>query len=348
MEMRFGVISLIIFAFFSSSGYAAPDGKQLYAQQCESCHGQKGSGGVGVPLALPAFLDSVSNEYLEKTIRYGRPGRVMPAFTDLSSAQVASLVKYIRSWSKQKAPEETVARIKGDVQNGKKLFAKHCAACHGANGEGGKGTGVTFSRPRDLPIIAPALHNSGFLAAVNDGMIKNTLMKGRAGTPMISFLKQGLKEKDINDLVAYVRSFEKTALVKPVGNDEDEKVFRYESTSSFEDTVKSVKKAIVGANFRLIRTQFFEQGYVPKGKENQKKLIIYFCNFNMLNEALAIDPRAGLFLPCRVTIVENNGKVEVIAINPSILSKSFNNNELDKICNRMSNMYRDILEEATL
>ena len=88
------------------------------------------------------------------------------------------------------------------------LYARKCAACHGANVEGGKGTGVTFSRPRDLPVIAPALNNTGFLSAAPDMMIKTVLMNGREGTPMPSFLKQGLSEKDIDDIVAYVRSFE--------------------------------------------------------------------------------------------------------------------------------------------
>lgn len=345
--MRIGFITLILWILSGSLVQAAPDGKQLFAQHCESCHGQGGTGGVGVPLSLPAFLDSVSDDYLRKTIRNGRPGRVMPAFPDLSDAQVVRLVKYIRSWSKNKAPQFSSAHIKGNVQNGKKLFKQYCAACHGANGEGGKGTGVTFSRPRDLPIIAPALNNSGFLASVSDRMIKQTLIKGRAGTPMVSFIKQGLKEKDINDLVAYVRSFEKTKKAKKAEVVE-EAYLRYESSSNFEDTVANVKKAIVGANFRLIRIQLFEEGYVPKGKENKKKLIIYFCNFNMLNEALALDPRAGLFLPCRITVVENKGKVEVVAINPKVLSKSFNNSVLDSICDRMVETYREIIEEATL
>ncbi|MEJ2053305.1 MAG: DUF302 domain-containing protein, partial [Calditrichaceae bacterium] len=74
----------------------------------------------------------------------------------------------------------------------------------------------------------------------------------------------------------------------------------------------------------------------------------YFCNFNMLNEALAIDPRVGLFLPCRVTVVEHHGKVQVMSINPKTLSHLFNNQELDQICGRMETLYQDILEEATL
>ena len=37
-----------------SGAGAAPDGGQLFAEHCAVCHGDKGSGGVGTPLALPS------------------------------------------------------------------------------------------------------------------------------------------------------------------------------------------------------------------------------------------------------------------------------------------------------
>jgi cytochrome c oxidase cbb3-type subunit 3 len=57
--------------------------RKLYAMHCAVCHSDMGSGGVGIPLALPSFLGSVDDIFLRKTIRYDRPGRVMPAFPAL-------------------------------------------------------------------------------------------------------------------------------------------------------------------------------------------------------------------------------------------------------------------------
>jgi cytochrome c oxidase cbb3-type subunit 3 len=343
-------ILLLWFSLAAAPVAAAPDGANLYSRHCAACHGLDGSGGVGVPLALPAFLDSVPDDYLIKTIRNGRPGRVMPAFTTLTDAQVRAIVQHIRGWSKGEPAKLSSAPIRGNSGRGAKLFAQHCAACHGANGEGGHGTGVTFSRPRNLPIMPPALRNRGFLAAATDQMIKETLVNGREGTPMVSFLKQGLSESDIDDLVAYVRSFEKQLAAETERNSsEQEHPTRvYESSYSLEDTIKNVKQAAVGRNFRIIRVQYFDDGLVAKGQEDRKKVIIYFCNFRLLNEALAIDPRVGLFLPCRVTVVERDGKVQVMSINTESLSHLFNNQELDRICAEMSQMYESILEEATL
>jgi len=355
MNMRLYTLTAIVIAPLLSLGImpgasaAKPNGAQLYARNCAVCHGADGNGGVGVPLALPSFQTSVPDSYLFKTIRHGRPGRVMPAFTQLSDAQIHALVHYIRGFTSATPPKENDTAVRGDPQHGKQLFAAHCAKCHGERGQGGEGTGVTFSRPRNLPIMPPALNNPGFLAAATDHMIKRTLVHGRKGTPMASFIKQGLSEQDIDDLVAYVRSFQHHPLHPGAKQAELAKpTMVYDSPYDLKTTVENVKRAAVGRNFKLIRVQYLDQGLVPAGKENTHRVIVYFCNFNFLNQALAIDPRVGLFLPCRVTVVEHKGKVKVYAINPERLSHLFNNYELNKLCDQMHDTYRDILEEATL
>lgn len=325
------------------------DGAVLFDRYCAVCHGKEGSGGVGVPLALPAFLDNASDDYLVRTIRHGRPGRVMPAFTELTDVQVDALVKTIRSWGDGPGPVYSRQPVEGDAKRGQALFQQRCAACHGANGEGGHGTGVTFSRPRDLPIIAPALNNRGFLQAVTDQMIKRTLMEGREGTPMPSFLEQGMSEQDIDDVVAFVRSFEARAGdVRRHTLKDEPALLTAESPYDLKTTVANVKRAVIGMNYRIIREQFLEDGLVEKGQENPREVIVYFCNFKTLNDALAIDPRVGLFLPCRVTVTERNGVVTLSSINPRRLSLLFNNSELDRACDEMHGIYEEILEEATL
>lgn len=222
------------------------------------------------------------------------------------------------------------------------------APCVMAHGEGGKGTGVTFSRRRELPIIAPALKNPGFLAAASDEMIRHTLVYGREGTPMRSFLVQGLSDEDINDLVSYVRSFSR----QPVTTDQavvmDSPVLVADSPYSLAETLENLRQSIISQNFQLIRTEYLDHGLVEEGNENKRQVVIHFCNFKFLYEALAIDPRVAIFLPCQVTLAEVEGKVRVMTINPLYLSHMFNNNELDDACKQMTEVYREIIEDATL
>lgn len=345
---------LLILLFFSplsaSPLVAAPaNGEQLYRTNCSACHGIDGRGGAGVPLSLPSFLDSVSDDYIARTIALGRPGRIMPAFRSLDKKEITAIVKFMRQWSSGSSQSFNDASIKGDPVNGRQVFAKQCAVCHGDNAEGGHGTGVTKSRPRDFPIMAPALNNEGFLAAASDSMIKHIISEGREGTPMKSFSKQGMPEKDINDVVSYIRSFTgKSPQAIKIPQEELAPVLMAETDNDLDATIAAVKRAVIGKNFRVIRVQTLNAGMVSADKEDKEKIIIYFCNFKFLNDALTVDPRVGLFLPCRITVMKVDGKVRLTAINPKLLSSLFNNSELDLMCDEMHRIYADIIDEATL
>lgn len=326
--------------------HAQESGEDLFLKHCAICHGDDGDGGVGVPLNLPAFLDSVDDDYLRQTIRRGRPGRVMPGFTSLANIEVDAIVSHLRSWSDQKAPQFFSSPIRGDIEKGQKLFKENCAVCHGDKGQGGHGTGVTLSRQRELPILAPALNNAGFLASAKDELIHYTISKGREGTPMIGFAEAGLEPQEINDLVAFIRSY--------ASAHESHHPARFPPTLSvvsdenFDDTVESVRDAIIGRNFSLIREQTLEHGYFPESEQNTRQVMLYFCNFNFLFKAMNIDPRVGLFLPCRVTVAEVNGEVRIMVANPMALSQLFNNDELNEACETMRSLYLDMIEEAAL
>jgi len=348
MQIRF-ITALILSWLIVAAAYAAPDGETLYSRHCGACHGEDGKGGIGVPLSLASFQATIDDDYLRRSIRYGRPGRVMPAFTHFSDKEVDQIVKHIRGWNQGAAAKFPRTPVRGNVEHGRQLYAKHCASCHGENGGGGKGTGITLPRPRTTSIVAPALNNPGFLASASDLMIKNTLMKGREGTPMVSFIKQGLKEKDIDDIVGYVRSYAKSARAESATLlDSNSAVFTVESPYDMQTTIENLKRAAASNNYMFIREQTLSYGLVPESEEDPKQRIIYFCNFHQMNEAIVTDPRVGLFLPCRVTLVEQDGKVKMMTINPKRLSAIFNNSELNAMCDEMAQRYLTIMEEAAL
>ncbi|MCW9003836.1 MAG: DUF302 domain-containing protein, partial [Gammaproteobacteria bacterium] len=196
-------------------------------------------------------------------------------------------------------------------------------------------------------IAPPALNNQGFLNSANDMMLKDIITHGRKMTPMPAASQFNLSEKDIDNLVSYLRSFQKT-MVSGEKILEEPPALVYNSPYSFKETIENIKRAAIGMNFRLIRDQALDYGFVPAEEESQKQTMVYFCNFNFLYQALAIDPRVGMFLPCRITVTEEDGKVRAMSINPKRLSQLFNNNELDEACDQMHDTYTSILEEATL
>jgi len=323
-------------------------GETLYFENCAICHGTEGTGGMGIPLSIASFLDSASDEYLRKSIRLGRPGRIMPSFYRMSESQINDIITFIARWRKKPAPSWNNTPVKGDVATGKTLFNTHCESCHGKEGYGGHGSGLRFSRPKNLPITAPALNNQGFLNAAPDEMLHYIIKHGRSNTPMPSAKSLSLTDADINHLVRYIRSFQQPILHSNTRYREEPASLVVDSPYSFSETIDNVKRAITGSNFVHIRDQSLNFGFDTSPSKNGKQTIIYFCNFSFLNEALKIDPRVGMFLPCRITVTENNGKVQMMSINPKHLSQLFNNRELNESCDQMYDIYTGILEDASL
>jgi mono/diheme cytochrome c family protein len=187
----------------------AIDGATLYGAFCAGCHGADGRGRrlpglVSFPsIANPDFLALVSEDFLAETIRNGRPGRRMPGWLKdggLRPTEVAAVVAYVRTLGGEVGQALSLRRPlrPPSVQSGKQIFDRNCAGCHGPDGKGAEG---------------PALNNQVLLQSAADTYLAETIRRGRRGTAMASFLdpspvRPALAESDIDDVVAYLRSFQ--------------------------------------------------------------------------------------------------------------------------------------------
>ncbi|WP_456415381.1 c-type cytochrome [Thiolapillus sp.] len=327
--------------------FAAPDGKALYEEKCSACHHFRGQGGIGLPLS-PEILAQVSDDYIAKTIRHGRPGRIMPSFQKLSAAQVSAIVRYVRSWTGKPGPVFEAARIQGDAGKGNVLYQKHCVRCHGKDGSGeGAGTGVTLSRERSFMVMPAALNNSGFQKSASDAMIRDIILSGRKTSNMPAF-RDKLSDQEVAHVIAYLRTLQPPAPRKGLEEWVGKPAYVMESPYDLETTVENVKQALAGANFRIFPQRYLEQGLTDEFSMNTRQVSIRFCNFKELYHLLNIDPRLGTVLPCRINVLEQDGKVLVISANVAQLATLFNNQELSEVGVLMEEIILTVMEEATL
>ena len=117
---------------------------------------------------------------------------------------------------------------------------------------------------------------------------------------------------------------------------------------SLAQAAQDVKNAIVSHNYTFVREQAIDSRLVPTGWEARSVLIIYFCNFAKMNQALAIDVRAAQFLPCRITLIETSGGIELTVVNPAWVSESLGNPLLHQDCLQLKTDYLGIMDEASL
>jgi mono/diheme cytochrome c family protein len=78
-------------------------GRQLWALNCSSCHGENGQGGVGPALRSKQFLSGITDEQMHRIVAAGITGTAMPAWLNefggpLTDDQIAAVVAYVRAW----------------------------------------------------------------------------------------------------------------------------------------------------------------------------------------------------------------------------------------------------------
>ena len=90
--------SLLVSAFViaPASAQALDPGRGLYTSRCAGCHGTNGGGGELGPSILTR-VPARTDEELAAVVRHGLPASGMPAFANVSDADLADLVKFLRT-----------------------------------------------------------------------------------------------------------------------------------------------------------------------------------------------------------------------------------------------------------
>jgi len=77
-------------------------GHSLFLKSCAGCHGTGGRGGIAPEIGNPVFRQTATDDFIIRTIRFGRIGTAMPAFQRaespvLGDQEIADLVAFLRS-----------------------------------------------------------------------------------------------------------------------------------------------------------------------------------------------------------------------------------------------------------
>ena len=90
------VVFILLFVSCCIPAVYAQDGRNLYQQNCASCHHPKRIGKTGPPL-IPAFLKRIKAKALAGMIKDGFPQTQMPSFTHLDEQSLLAIAHYIKS-----------------------------------------------------------------------------------------------------------------------------------------------------------------------------------------------------------------------------------------------------------
>lgn len=180
----------------SSNPDALRIGRNLFVNNCATCHGSDGQGAPGFPnLTDKDWLWGGTPEAIVTSISGGRTS-TMPAWRDAlgGDSGVEDVLKYVMSLSGRDLPA-------GDLANGKTKFQTICSACHGADGHGNQQLG------------APNLTDHIWLNGGSIVAVRESIANGRRAEMPAHLQRLGATR--VNLLAAYVISLGSPQGVQP-------------------------------------------------------------------------------------------------------------------------------------
>ena len=129
-----------------------------------------------------------------------RSSLLRSAAAALIAGSVAIAAPALRATETPPAHPPAATPSKGDPALGKKIYASKCVPCHKADGSGGiKLTGNPTPNWRDAKRMADPQYSDDYL--------RDCITNGKPKSGMIAWSKSGVKPAEIENLIAYIRTF---------------------------------------------------------------------------------------------------------------------------------------------
>lgn len=101
-----------------------------------------------------------------------------------------------------------------------------------------------------------------------------------------------------------------------------------ETKKSFDEVVVSVLKAVEQKGWVLFQIYDIKERLAAKGFSQKPLKIIEICSGKYANQFLNKNMLISLCMPCKINVLEENGKVKIVGMKPTMISQFFP--EVDK------------------
>ena len=113
-----------------------------------------------------------------------------------------------------------------------------------------------------------------------------------------------------------------------------------ETEKSFDDAVVSVLKEVEKKNWALFQIYDVKERLAAKGFFQIPLKIIEICSAKYANQFLNKNRLISLCMPCKINVLEENGKIKIIGMKPTIISQFFSEVSRDEA----EEVEKDIIE----
>ncbi|HIH31970.1 TPA: DUF302 domain-containing protein [Candidatus Woesearchaeota archaeon] len=96
-----------------------------------------------------------------------------------------------------------------------------------------------------------------------------------------------------------------------------------ETQSDFDEAVISVLKAVDKKGWTVFQIYDLKERMAVKGFDQKPLKIIEICSAKHSNRILDKNRYASLCMPCRINVINDNNKIRIIAMKPSVMPVFF-------------------------
>ena len=96
-----------------------------------------------------------------------------------------------------------------------------------------------------------------------------------------------------------------------------------ETEKSFDEAVVSILKAVEQKNWSLFQIYDVKERLAAKGFEQKPLKIIEICSGKYAHQFLNKNRLISLCMPCKINVFEENGKVKIVGMKPTLISEFF-------------------------
>ncbi|MDO8740065.1 MAG: DUF302 domain-containing protein [Candidatus Woesearchaeota archaeon] len=96
-----------------------------------------------------------------------------------------------------------------------------------------------------------------------------------------------------------------------------------ETEKSFDEAVVSVRKAVENKGWAIFQVYDYKEILAVKGFKQKPLKIIEICSGKYANQFLNKNKLSSLCMPCKINVLEDEGKVKIMGMKPTIISQFF-------------------------
>ncbi|MDO8459755.1 MAG: DUF302 domain-containing protein [Nanoarchaeota archaeon] len=118
-----------------------------------------------------------------------------------------------------------------------------------------------------------------------------------------------------------------------------------ETEKSFDEAVVSVLKAVESQGWTLFNVYDIKERLAAKGFKQEPLKIIEICSGKYANNFLNKNRLVSLCMPCKINVFEENRKVKIAGMKPTIMSEFFKEIRKDE-AEEVENAIKEIINNS--